>query len=267
MKIHERAIVHPSAQIGEGTVVGPDAIIDEHVRVGQDCEIRARAILTGHTTIGDSNQIGYNAIIGAEPQDLSFEGGVSFVEIGNENVIRENTTIHRGTKPETSTVIGNKNYLMAGVHVAHNCHIGNEVTLVNNVLLAGYVEIRDFAFLSGDVVVHQFVRIGEYVMVRGQTRVGMDVPPYAMAAFTNAVVGLNRVGLKRKGFGPDRRKTILNAFRRYYQEGKNRSQALEAIRSDESLQTEDVELFIEFLEKTKRGVCHYYENEAPPAEG
>ncbi|MEM6883423.1 MAG: acyl-ACP--UDP-N-acetylglucosamine O-acyltransferase [Verrucomicrobiota bacterium] len=260
MIIHERAMVHPSASIGEGTVIGPDVIIDEHVTVGANCEIRARAILTGHTTIGDRNQIGYNAIIGAEPQDLSYDNSVSYVRIGNDNIIRENSTIHRGTEAESETVLGNQNYLMAGVHVAHNCRIGNEVIMVNNVLLGGHVEIRDFAFLGGDVVVHQFVRIGEYVMVRGQTRVGMDIPPYCMAAYTNAVVGLNRVGLKRRGFDPEQRKTIQRAFDVVFKQGNNREQAIKAMGVFKGLQTDEVALLTAFLEGTQRGICEFKED-------
>ncbi|MEM1157636.1 MAG: acyl-ACP--UDP-N-acetylglucosamine O-acyltransferase [Verrucomicrobiota bacterium] len=260
MNIHERAIVHPTASIGDGTVVGPDAIIDEHVTIGAQCEIRARAIITGHTTMGDRNQIGYHAVIGAEPQDLAYDNSVSYVRIGNDNIIRENTTIHRGTKSESATVLGDRNYLMSGVHVAHNCQIGNEVILVNNVLLGGYVEIRDYAFLGGDVVVHQFVRIGEYVMVRGQTRVGMDIPPYCMAAYTNAVVGLNRVGLKRRGFDAEQRKTIQRAFDVVFRQGNNREQAMSAMRVFKGLQTDEVKLLMSFLEGTQRGICDFKED-------
>ena len=253
--IHPRALVHPNAKIGEGTLVGPDVLIEEHVEVGPDCEIRARAVLTGHTKIGSGNQIGYGAVIGAEPQDLSYKPGVSYTVIGDNNVIREYATIHRGTKEGSSTVIGNHCYIMAGAHVAHNCRIGNQVILINNVLLGGYVEIRDYAFLGGAVVVHQFVRIGEYVMVRGQTRIGLDIPPYCMAVATNAVCGLNRVGLKRRGFDPQRRKQIWQAYELYFQSGKNRLQALEGIAAEPGLQTPDIELFSRFIEGTKRGIC------------
>lgn len=260
MIIHERALVHPSAKIGEDTVIGPDVIIDEHVEVGPRCEIRARAILTGHTVIGEENQIGYNAIIGSEPQDVSYDGAVSHVHIGDRNIIRENCTVHRGTEEGSSTDIGNDNYLMTGAHVAHNCRIGNEVTLVNNVLLAGHVVVDDFAFLGGDVVVHQFVRIGAYVMVRGQTRVGMDIPPYCMAAHTNTVVGLNRVGLKRRGFDATQRKNIQKAFDILYRQGNNREQAIKAMRFFKDMQTPEVERLASFLEETKRGLCSYAED-------
>jgi UDP-N-acetylglucosamine acyltransferase len=250
--IHPRALVHPNAKIGEGTVIGPDVIIDEHVQIGANCEIRARAVITGWTKIGDNNQIGYGAIIGAEPQDLAFKNEESYVRIGDGNVIREYATIHRGTKAGTETVIGDRCYLMANAHLAHNCRLGNQVILVNNVLLGGYVEIRDFAFLGGAAVVHQFVRIGEYVMVRGQTRLGLDVPPYCMAVATNTVCGLNKVGLKRRGYDRSRRKAIEDAYETYFWSGKNRVQALETLNTGAN---DDVKLFAEFIKGTKRGVC------------
>ncbi|MDR2463639.1 MAG: acyl-ACP--UDP-N-acetylglucosamine O-acyltransferase [Verrucomicrobiales bacterium] len=248
--IHPRAIVHPKAKIGEGTVVGPDAIIDEQVTIGAGCEIRARALITGWTTIGDNNQIGYGAVIGAEPQDLAFKNEESYVRIGSGNVIREYATIHRGTKGGTATVIGDHCYLMANAHLAHNCRLGNHVILVNNVLLGGYVEVRDYAFLGGAVAVHQFVRIGEYVMVRGQTRLGLDVPPYCMAVATNSVRGLNRVGLKRRGYDRERRRKIEQAYETYFWSGKNRAQALAALDADG-----DVKLFADFIRETRRGIC------------
>ena len=249
--IHSRALVHPKAQIGKGTIIGPDVVIDEHVVIGANCEIKARAVLTGWTTLGDNNQIGYGAIIGAEPQDLSYKGGESYVRIGNGNIIREYATVHRGTKTGSETVIGDKCYLMTGAHLGHNSKLGNEVILVNNVLLGGYVEVADYAFLGGASVVHQFVRIGEYVMVKGQTRLSQDVPPYCMAVATNTVCGLNKIGLKRRGYDRARRKPIELAYEEYFWSGKNRLQALTALDSA----NDDVGLFTRFIKATKRGIC------------
>lgn len=252
--IHSRALVHPSAKIGDGTIIGPDAIIDEHVELGAGCEIRARAVITGHTKIGDRTQIGYGAIVGAEPQDLSYKGAVSHVEIGTDCVIREYATIHRGTKEGTVTRIGNNCMLMTGAHVAHNCRLGDGVILVNNVLLGGYVEIDDKAFLGGAVVVHQFTRIGSLVMVRGQTRLGLDVPPFFMAVDTNTVAGLNRVGLKRNGFGPEQRRRIQSVYETLYESGLNLTQAVEQLRKDPDLDHPEVRRILDFVSGTKRGI-------------
>lgn len=259
ISIHPRALVHPNAQIGAGTTIAPDVIIDEHVVIGENCEIRARAIITGYTKIGNHNQIGYGAIVGSEPQDVSYKGAVSYVEIGDRNLIREYVTINRGTKEGSTTKIGNDNLLFTGCHIAHNCQVGNHVTIINNVLLAGYVEVRDHAFIGGDAVVHQFIRIGEYVMIRGQTRLSMDVPPFCMAVDTNAVVGLNRVGLRRHGFDYQRRKKIQKAFDIFYKQNLNRMQAIAVIKNDPELQNNpDIELFCNFLTNSQKGFCRLY---------
>ncbi|MFZ5807144.1 MAG: acyl-ACP--UDP-N-acetylglucosamine O-acyltransferase [Verrucomicrobiota bacterium] len=256
MNIHETAIVHPKAKIGKRTTVGPWVIIEAGAEIGAECEIRARAVITGNVRMGKKNQVGYGAIIGAEPQDLAFKGVPSFVEIGDNNIFREYTTIHRGTKENTATKIGDNNFFMAGVHVAHNCAIGNHAILVNNVLLGGYVTVQDRAFLGGAVVVHQYTRIGQLAMIRGQTRIGMDVPPFFMAVATNAVCGLNRVGLKRAGYTPQQRKAILRAYQTLYHQGLNRQQALEKFSTDPELQTPEVKLIRDFLTSTQRGICH-----------
>ncbi len=221
-------------------MIGPDAVIDEHVTIGANCEIRARAVITGHTSIGANNQIGYGAVIGAEPQDLAYRGAESYVRIGDGNVIREYATIHRGTKEGSATVMGDNCYLMTGAHLGHNCRLGNGVILVNHVLLGGYVEVRDGAFLGGAVV------------GRGQTRLGLDVPPYCMAVATNTVCGLNRVGLRRRGYDRARRKAIEAAYETYFWSGNNRLQALAVL---DAAGNDDVRLFAEFIRGTRRGIC------------
>lgn len=253
--IHPTAIVHPSARIGEGTVIGPYVTIDQDVEIGANCEIRTHAVITGHTKIGDRNQIGYGSVIGAEPQDGSYAGAKTFVEIGNDNILREYVTIHRGTKEGTTTKLGNKNFLMNGAHIAHNCVVGNHVTIVNNVLLAGYVQVNDRAVLGGAVVVHQFTRIGQLAMVRGQTRLGMDLPPFFMAVATNTVCGLNRVGIRRNGYKLDQRKWIQRAYQLLYLEGLNRQQAIAAMLAEPECHSPEVTLIRDFISTTTRGIC------------
>lgn len=256
IEIHPTAIVEKGAKLGAGCVVGPGAIVGSEVELGDGCVVGPRAVLEGRVRLGTKNRIGIGAVIGAEPQDLAYQGAKSGVMIGEGNVIREYVTIHRGTKEGTDTVIGNGCFLMVGAHVAHNCRLADGVVLVNNVLLAGYVEVEEKAFLGGAVVVHQFVRIGKLAMVRGQTRVGMDLPPYCMAVATNGVCGLNLVGLRRAGVGPENRKALQRVYEEFFFGGKNRVQALEAIRKGQDSKGSEVKEFCDFIEKTKRGICH-----------
>ena len=244
------------AKLGSGCVIGPGAIVGPEVELGDDCVVGPRAVLEGRVKMGAKNRVGIGAVIGGEPQDLAYQGAKSGVVIGEGNVFREYVTIHRGTKEGTDTVIGNHCFLMVGAHVAHNCRLADGVTLVNNVLLAGYVEVEEKAFLGGAVVVHQFVRIGKLAMVRGQTRVGMDLPPYCMAVATNGVCGLNSVGLRRAGVKPENRKALQRAYEGFFFSGKNRTQALGEIRKGKDLGVEEVKEFCDFIEKTKRGICH-----------
>lgn len=259
MNIHARALVDPAAVIGEGCTIGPDAIIGPGVTLGPGCIIEPRATLTGRTTLGARVRVGVGAVVGGEPQDLAYQGAESMTEIGDDTVIREYATIHRGTKEGTRTVIGKNCYLMAGSHVAHNCRIGDHVILVNNVLLAGYVEVGSRAFVGGAAVVHQFTRIGAYAMIRGQAALGMDVPPYGMAVAVNQLAGINKVGLRRNGFDDARRRRILRALRMLCGSSMNRMQAVAAIRADESMAHPDIAELLAFAEGTKRGLCRWYE--------
>lgn len=253
--IDPTAIIAPEAQLGRRVKVGPGAIIGPGVTIGDDCEIRARAVLCGDLTIGARTQIGYHAVIGAEPQDTSYQGAPSRTVIGEDNIIREFVTIHRGTGEGTATVVGNHCFLMVGAHVAHNCVLADHVTLVNNVLLAGYVTVDERAFLGGGAVVHQFTRIGKLAMVRGQVALGLDVPPFCMAVAVNTVFGLNRIGLRRAGYDASRRRQVQRLFDLFYRSGLNRQQAIEAIEAAKDLHPEDAKTFADFLRPTKRGVC------------
>ena len=254
-EIHPTAIVEKGAKLGKGCVVGPGAILGAEVELGEGCVVGARAVLEGRVFMGAKNRIGVGAVIGGEPQDIAYQGAKSGVIVGEGNIVREYVTVHRGTKEGTNTVIGNGCFLMVGAHVAHNCRLADGVVLVNGVMLAGYVEVEERAFLGGAVVVHQFVRIGKLAMVRGQTRIGMDLPPYCMAVATNAVCGLNLVGIRRSGVGVEVRKALERAYEEFFFGEKNRVQALEAIRSGKDIKVNEVKEFCDFIEKTKRGIC------------
>ncbi|QSR85630.1 acyl-ACP--UDP-N-acetylglucosamine O-acyltransferase [Methylacidimicrobium sp. B4] len=251
--IHPTAMVSPKAELGREVRVGPGAIIEEGAIVGDRCEVRAHAVIAAGTRMGAGNQIGYGAIVGGEPQDLSWTGAPSRVVLGEGNLIREHVTIHRGAKPESETRIGDGNYLMVGCHVGHNCLVGNRAILVNHVLLAGYVQVGDRAFLGGGSVFHQHVRIGELVMVRGGIRIGMDIPPFLMAVDENEVAGVNRVGLRRAGFSEEARRRLEAAYRLLYQSGRNVSQALDEM--ERRWPAEDVRRMIDFIRASRRGIC------------
>lgn len=255
-EIHPTASVAPGARIGAGVRIGPGAQIDDGCVIGDGCEIRAHAVVTGRAVLGQGNQIGFGAIVGAEPQDIAFQddpANPSRVVMGDKNIVREYATIHRGTKPGTETRLGDGNFLMVGCHVAHNCRIGNQVIIVNNVLLGGYVEVEDKAFLGGGCVVHQFVRIGELSIIRGRNALGKDLPPYFMAAEVNTAEGLNRIGMRRAGFNEAVRRDLTRAYKLLYRSGLNISQALETI--EKELSGPEVGKLVAFIKASKRGIC------------
>jgi len=253
--IHITASVDPSAELGSDVDVGPGVIIEAGAIIGDGCRIQARAIITGHVRMGAQNTIGPGAIIGGEPQDFDFKPGTkSYVEIGDNNIFREYVTIHRGTKEDSSTRIGNNNFLMVGVHLGHNSSVANRIVIANNCLLAGYVAIHDGAVLGGGSVFHQHIRVGRLCMVRGGERFGKDIPPYLIAYGTNLVSGLNSIGLRRAGISQESRSDLKKAFHLLYHEGYNTSQALEE--ASHKSWSPEAEIFFNFVsEARKRGIC------------
>jgi UDP-N-acetylglucosamine acyltransferase len=227
-KIHPTAIVDSSARIADDVEVGPFSVIGPQVVIGNKTIVQSHVVIEGKVEIGTGNFIGHGAIIGAPPQDVSFSPErKTKVEIGNNNVIREHCTIHRGTAEGSSTRIGDRNFLMAGAHIGHNCEIGNNVIIANNCLLAGFVQVDDGAFLGGGSTFHQFMHIGRLGMVQGSSAFGKDLPPFVIAAERNSVFGVNVVGLRRAGFNAKDRDEIKAAFKLVYQSGLNIAQALE----------------------------------------
>lgn len=253
--IHPTALIDSAAKLAPDVVVGPYVVIEGPVMVAAGTRIQAHAVLTGSVSIGEDCTIGYGAVVGGTPQDLSFKPDTdSSVMIGKRNVIREYCTIHRGTKPGTATVVGEDNYLMAGVHLAHNVRLGNSIIIANNSLLGGYVEVQDRVFIGGGSVFHQFIRVGTLAVTQGQSGFSKDVPPFTMAAEHNLVAGLNVVGLRRAGLNPSQRAEIKDAFNLLYRSGLNVSQALQ--RATERTWGEHATTFFDFARAaTKRGLC------------
>jgi len=257
VKIHPTAIVDQGARIGADVEIGPFSVIGPQAVISDRTIVQSHVVIEGDVAIGTGNFIGHGAIIGAPPQDLSFSSERrTKVEIGNDNVIREYCTIHRGSPDGSATKIGDNNFLMAGAHVGHNCEIGNNVVIANNCLLAGHVRVDDGAFLGGGSTFHQFMHVGRLVMVQGSSAFGKDLPPFTLAAERNAVFGVNIIGLRRAGFSVAQRDEIKRAFKLLYFSGLNTRQALE--RSREMKWTQVGSEFFDFVtEAGKRGICPY----------
>jgi len=255
--IHPTAIVDSQAELAADVEVGPYAIIGPHVKIGEGTIVQAHAYLSGHTTIGKKCQIFPFACVGMKTQDLKFqEGTISFAEIGDETVLREFSTVHLGTKENEITHVGSKCLIMAYSHVAHGCHVGNNVIMANLATLAGEVTIEDDAILGGMAGIHQFCRIGAHAMIGGATKIRQDCPPYMIIENVNGevkVLGPNIVGLQRRGFSAETRSALKEAYRLLYREGLNRGQALERIKY-EMEQTPEILKLIQFYTDSKRGV-------------
>lgn len=257
MSIHPTAIIDSSARLSQDVTIGPYAVIGPQVRIGRGTVIQSHVVLEGSVTLGSGNVIGPGCVIGAPPQDLSFSPDrKTTVEIGDDNTIREHSTIHRGSAEGSSTIVGHRNFFMVGAHLGHNCVVGNDVIIANNCLLAGHVRVDDNAFLGGGSTFHQNMRVGRFVMVQGSSAFGKDLPPFTMAAERNAIFGLNIIGLRRAGFNAAQREDIKKAFRILYLSGLNLSQAQEdAARSN--LGDLGREFFEFVAEAKKRSVCPY----------
>lgn len=254
--IHSTAIIDPSSQIGEDVSIGAYSVIGPGVEIGRNTVISSHVMIAGPTRIGNNNKIHPFSSVGADPQDKKFQGEAeSFLEIGNDNVIREYCSINRGTALGGGvTRLGDSNWIMAYVHIAHDCILGSHNILANNTTLAGHVAIDDHVTLGGFTGIHQFCHIGSYSFTARASMVLKDIPPYLMAAGNSAKpYGLNKEGLKRNGFTADVINNIRRAYRILYQEGLVLAEAM--IRLDD-LARESVEVhsFLEFLKKSERGI-------------
>ncbi|WP_343225928.1 acyl-ACP--UDP-N-acetylglucosamine O-acyltransferase [Luteolibacter marinus] len=225
--IHPTAQVSSEAEIADDVSIGPFSVIEGPVKLAAGVKVGGHALVTGRTHIGEASDIGWGAVVGADPQDLSFDPSVdSGVIIGPRNTLREYVTVHRGSKAGMHTVIGEGNFLMIGVHLAHDVKIGDGNILANNVLLGGHVTIGNKAFLGGGSGYHQFIKIGDLAMIQGTSAVSQDVPPFCTAHGRNTLAGLNTVGMRRAGFDAATRAAVKRAFQLIFQSGKLRKEAL-----------------------------------------
>jgi UDP-N-acetylglucosamine acyltransferase len=251
MDIHPTAIVSPRAELGPQVRVGPYAVIEEEVIIGEGCEIASHACIKRFTALGRRNRIGEHAVLGGLPQDVKFRDEESRLVVGDDNLIREFVTLHRASGEGEATLIGSRNFLMIGVHVAHNCVIGDDNIFANEVALAGHITVEDHVFLSNNVGAHQFVRMGRYAMVGGKSKIVQDVLPF----FTTdgnppRVRGLNSVGLRRGGFDASTRRLLKDAYQILFRRGLGLEEALSAMAS---LKDENVDHLIGFIRESRRG--------------
>ena len=253
-RIHPTAIVARDAQLGNDVEIGPYAIIGDDCVVGDGCVIAARAVLERHVRLAANVKVGIGTILGGDPQDLKYAGEVTTVEIGENTVIREYSTINRGTTQSMKTTVGCGSFIMSYVHLAHDCHVGDGVILANSAQVAGHVTIESNAIVSGLCAVHQFVKIGAHSFIGGASRIAKDIPPY-LKAVGNPVrlYGLNSVGLQRSGFDPARIRELKRAYRLFFRSELNVSQAVERAQSELEMFPE-VKHFIEFVDSSQRGV-------------
>ena len=251
---HPTAMVDPRAEIHPEAEIGPYVIIDGPVKIGRATRVMAHAYVTGWTEIGEANSIHIGAVIGHEPQDTEYDGGRTYLKVGNRNIIREHVQVHRGTKPESATIIGDDNFIMNHAHIAHNCEIGNRTVIAGGALLAGYVRVEDGVFISGNCVVHQFVRIGKLAMLRGLSRTSRDVPPFCIMDDTHTLKAINQVGLERAGYSENEIRDIRRVFSHLFRRKTNLSRAIKELEGEGTLSKEVVYL-LDFIKSSERGIC------------
>jgi UDP-N-acetylglucosamine acyltransferase len=255
MEIHPTAAIADDAIIGENVRIGPYAVIGEEITIGPETVIGSHAVIDKYTTIGAGCQIYPHTVIGGPPQDLKYKGEKTVLKLGDNNVVREFTTLNRGTTDGTGeTIIGNNNYFMAYSHVAHDCRIGDHTIFANCATLAGHITIEDHVIIGGLTPIHQFTRVGKYAIVGGSSAVSKDIVPFALASGRRAkIYGINKVGLKRHGFSQETRSALKHAFRIIFHSNLNTTHALEKV-SEEIQGCEEVDYLVKFIKETKRGI-------------
>ena len=253
--IHPTAIVSPYAKIGADTEIGAYCVIEANVNIGKCCKLHSHVVIHGHSNIGDENEFFPFAAIGIKSQDLKYAGEPTALFIGNRNVFRENTTVHRGTEESTPTRLGSDNLCLSYSHIAHDCQVGNNVILSNNGTLAGHVEVADYAIISGLTAVHQFCRVGAHSITGGISKIVQDIPPFTIVdGNPSAVRGINQVGLQRRNFSDADIRALRTTYKKLFL--KKETNLAEAVKSlDPSLAgNAKVHELLAFIESSKRGV-------------
>ncbi|MDO8525956.1 MAG: acyl-ACP--UDP-N-acetylglucosamine O-acyltransferase [Candidatus Omnitrophota bacterium] len=261
IKISPLAQVGKGARIADGVEVGPFAIIEDGAQLASGVKVWANAYICAGTIVGESTEVHMGAILGHLPQDLAFDKNKkTFLEIGSRCVIREHVTLHRSTKEDSPTVVGDDCYLMAVSHVGHDCHLGNNVIVANGALLAGHVTVEDGVFISGNVVVHQFCRIGALSMIGGFTGINKDVPPYMLARGASVIRAVNLIGLRRAKLPREVIAGIKEAYKILYMSNLNTAQAL--VEMKKLKPSKELSHLTNFIESSKRGICKSKESDA-----
>ncbi len=263
--IHPTAIIHPKAKLDSSVQVGPYAVIDENVTLGPKCLVGPYVYLTGVSQIGSDNRFFAGCVIGEAPQDLKYSGQPTRLRIGDHNVFREHVTVHRSNKTDEETIIGSHNFLMQHSHIAHNCLFKDHVILVGGALVAGHVTIEDRAFISGNCLIHQFVRIGTLALMQGGAGISKDLPPFTVATHINEMCGLNTVGLRRAGFTAEERLELKQLYRALFRDSKNLRSALAA--AQKKFSSRPAKIMLDFIAASKRGVCADVSSTAAFTEG
>jgi UDP-N-acetylglucosamine acyltransferase len=255
--IHPTAIIDPKAEIGEGVDVGPYSVVEKGVLIDQETKIGPHVVIREGTHIGKQCHIFQFSSIGEAPQSLGYKGEKTLLQMGDENIVREFVTLHRGTvKGGGKTVIGNRNFFMAYSHVAHDCQIGNEVIMSNAATLAGHIVIEDWAIIGGLVAIHQFIRVGAYAIIGGFSGVLLDIPPYTKAQGDRArLYGLNTIGLKRANFSEETLKALKKAYRIIFRSGLTLERAVKKVGEEEISRTPEVQHLLHFIQHSKRGIA------------
>ena len=256
MAIHPAAVIDREAQIDPSAEVGAYAVVERAVTIGPHCRLWPHAYVAAGTTLGRGVQVHPFAVVGHAPQDLKYGGEPTYTRIGDDTILREHSSIHRGTAPGSTTVVGARCFIMAAAHVGHNCFVGDDVKMANGVLLAGHCQVGSGAFLSGLSGVHQFVRIGELVMLGGATIAVTDVPPYLLAARERGLASVNTIGLRRAGFSAETRQELRECYRLLFRSRLPRTAALE--QALERFHSEPARRLLAFVaEPSRRGLMRY----------